>query len=204
MTLPDPPILAILRGLAPSEAADVADALLDAGLRMMEVPLAGPESVEALSIVVRRAGHDALVGAGTVRTVHDVHQVGNLGARLVVSPNADGHVIHATRARGLLSMPGVCTPTEGFAAMDAGAHALKLFPGELLTPPVVRAWRVVFPPTFPLVPVGGVTEENIGAYHAAGASGVGVGSAIYRPGRPAAEVAAAARAMVRAWQRAVG
>lgn len=192
------PLVVILRGLAPEEAAPIGRALVDAGVRAMEVPLSSPRSIDALRLLADAVGHGVLVGAGTVMSIEQVHAAGAVGARLFVSPNVDEAVVKAVHVRGLVSMPGVATPTEAWRALNAGANLLKLFPGELLTPPVVRAWRSVMPPTIRLYPVGGVTLHNLDAYRAAGASGVGVGGAIFKHGAPAAEVGAAAAAFVRA------
>jgi 2-dehydro-3-deoxyphosphogalactonate aldolase len=200
--LPDPPILAILRGIAAESVPEVVGALWAAGIRMIEVPLGGAESLAALRTLVAavRERPGAMVGAGTVRTLADVDAVVAAGGRLVVSPHLDRAIVEATRARGLLSMPGVATPTEAFAALDAGAHLLKLYPGEMLPPAVIRSWRAVFPPTVALFPVGGVGVENAGAYRRAGATGIGVGGAVYRPGWSADRVRAAAEVLVEAWR----
>ena len=193
-------IIAILRGITPDEVLDVAAALLDGGIGVIEVPLNSPQAFDSLSRLVAAFGSRALIGAGTVLTLDDVDRVAATGARLVLSPNLDTAVVQRTRSSGLLAMPGVATPSEGFQALAAGADALKLFPAELLGPPVLKAWRAVFPPATAMVAVGGVGEYNLAAFRAAGAVGAGVGSSLYAPGTPAAEVARRARRLVDIWQ----
>lgn len=192
------PLVVILRGIEPAEVGPVAEALAEAGVGAAEVPLSGPRALAAVEALAEAARDRFLVGAGTVLTPTQVGEVANVGARLVVSPNVDPAVVTATVTRGLVSMPGVATPTEAFAALHAGAHVLKLFPGEALGPAVVRAWRAVLPPPIRLYPVGGVSLETVPAWRAAGASGFGVGTAVYRPGLDPAEVGARARALVAA------
>ena len=196
------PLIAILRGVTPDEVAAVGGALLDAGFRVIEIPLNSPEPLESLRRLAAACGDRARVGAGTVLTVRQVHDVAAAGGTLVVSPNADVEVIRAARSAGLWSGPGVATPSEGFAAVAAGAHFLKLFPAEQLGPAVVKAWRAVFPAEVPLVPVGGITPEAMAAFVAAGAGGFGLGSALYRPGMTPAEVRRSAAAFIAAWHAA--
>ena len=194
------PLVAILRGLRPAEAADIGLALEQAGFALVEVPLNSPDpfaSIETLRRVLRR---DTLVGAGTVTRVDDVRRLHELGADVVVMPHADTAVIHAAKAAGLLCVPGVATPTEAFAALHAGADALKLFPAELVTPDVLKAMRAVLPAEVPLLPVGGITPASLAAWRAAGVRGFGLGSALYRPGLSADDVAATAADFVRAWR----
>ena len=195
-------VVAILRGLTPAEAVPVGHALKAGGIRIVEVPLNSPEPFESLARLVREFGHEMLVGAGTVLTPADVDRVADAGARLVLAPNFDAAVVQRAKARGLLAMPGVATPSEGFQALAAGADALKLFPAELLGPPVLKAWRAVFPKTTPMFPVGGVGEHNLAAFKAAGATGVGTGSSLYAPGTPPAELTPRARALVERWAAA--
>ena len=197
------PLIAILRGLPPDDALPVGDALYEAGFRLIEVPLNSPEP---LTSIRRLADHlpDCLVGAGTVLGADEVAAVAQAGGRLIVSPNFDAEVVAAARALGLAAIPGVATPTEAFAALEAGAAALKAFPAEGLPPEVLRAWRAVIPADVAVLPVGGITPERIAAYRAAGASGFGLGSALYRPGDAAALVAARAARFVDAWEAAGG
>ncbi len=196
------PLIAILRGLTPAEAPAIGDALVDAGFRVLEVPLNSPEPLASIAALAARFGTRALVGAGTVLTPAQVAEVAAAGGRLIVMPHADVAVIRAAKAAGLWCVPGVATPTEAFAALAAGADALKLFPAELLSPPVLKALRAVLPPHVKLLPVGGITAQNLGHFVAAGASGFGLGSALFKPGATAQQVAAHARAFVAAWRAA--
>lgn len=196
------PLIAILRGLTPAEAPAVGDALFDAGFRVLEVPLNSPDPLASIAALAGRHGGRALVGAGTVSTTAQVAEVAAAGGRLIVMPHADGAVVRAAKAAGLWCVPGAATPTEAFAALAAGADALKLFPAELLTPPVLKALRAVLPREVKLLPVGGITPRNLNDYVAAGASGFGLGSALYKPGDTAQQVAANARTFVAAWRAA--
>jgi len=193
------PLVAILRGLSPGEAVAVGSALFEAGFRLIEVPLNSPQAFESIE---RLSGHlpGALIGAGTVLTIEEVRRVQGAGGRLIVSPHFDSEVVTATVARGLISVPGVMTPSEAFMALRQGAHALKLFPAELIPPHGLKALRAVLPPTIRLLPVGGITPSSMAPYQAAGASGFGLGSALYKPGDTAAAVGERARAFVQAWQ----
>lgn len=195
-------VIAILRGVTPDEAVPLAEALADAGLATLEVPLNSPQPFESLRRMHRALGARVRLGVGTVIDPDDVERAADAGATLVLSPHFDAAVVRRTIARGLLAMPGVATPSEGFAALAAGAQMLKLFPGEMLSPPVLKAWRAVFPPATPMVPVGGVGAHNLAAYRAAGAAAAGVGSSLYAPGVTAAEAARRARALVAAWDAA--
>lgn len=194
------PLIAILRGIRPDEVLPVGRALFEEGFRLIEIPLNSPEPFESIRRLATELGDRARVGAGTVLRAAQVADVAVAGGVLIVSPNADAGVIRATKAAGLLSFPGVATPTEGFAALDAGADGLKLFPAEQFGPAIVKAWRAVFPRDLPLVPVGGVTPENMGSFVAAGAAGFGLGSALYKPGHSVEQVRAAAAAYVAAWR----
>ena len=190
------PLIAILRGIRPDEAGAVGVALVEEGFRIIEVALNSPEPLRSIEILSRLFGGKALVGAGTVMTAEDVVGVTRAGGRLIVMPHGDPAVIRAAKAAGLACIPGVATPTEAFAALAAGADALKLFPGEMIVPAVVKAIRAVLPPATTLIPVGGVGAATIPAYRAAGASGFGIGSALYVPGRSAGEVRRIARELV--------
>ena len=194
------PLVAILRGIRPDEAAAIGRALEQAGFGLIEVPLNSPAPFESIATLRRVLGAATLVGAGTVTRVADVQRLCELGADLVVMPHADTAVIRAAKAAGLVCVPGVATPTEAFAALDAGADALKLFPAELLTPAVVKAMRAVLPIGVQLLPVGGITPASLPLWRAAGASGFGLGSALYMPGRSADAVSASAAEFVRAWR----
>lgn len=196
------PLIAILRGIRPDACEAIGEVLLEAGFRIIEVPLNSPEPLRSIERLSARFGHRALIGAGTVLSVAEVEQVASVGGRLIVSPDANAAVIAATVARGLASAPGIATPSEGFAALGAGAHVLKLFPGDLVTPAVLKAMRAVFPPTILMVPVGGVSPATMPAYLAAGASGFGIGSSLYRPGDDLAKVRANAEEIVSTWRAA--
>ncbi len=192
------PLIAIIRGVTPDAVEAVGDALVEAGIRIIEVPLNSPDPLVSIERLARRLGDAALIGAGTVLTVDQVRQVADAGGRIIVSPCVNPQVIAATAAAGLVSAPGYFTPSEAFAALDAGAHALKLFPAEAASPAVVKAHRAVLPLDVPLVVVGGITPDAMAPYFAAGADGFGLGGALYRPGQTSAEVAAQARAFVAA------
>ena len=196
-------IVAILRGITPPEAVSVAAALMDAGVTTIEVPLNSPDPLDSIRAMQDRFGDQAKIGAGTVLTVQQVGDVAATGAGLIVSPNCDPAVIAATKQAGLDSFPGVMTPTEAFAALAAGADALKLFPGELVGPVGLKAMGAVIPKTVPLYAVGGVSARNMGEWLAAGATGFGIGSSIYKPGDSAETVAEKARALVAAWDAAI-
>lgn len=193
------PLVAILRGLRPEEAAEIGEALVAAGILCAEVPLNSPNAPESIAILKRAHGQALMVGAGTVLSVPEVAVVAACGAELVVSPNTNPAVIAATKAAGLLSVPGFATPSEAFAAIEAGADALKAFPTDLVSPAALRALKEVLPANIPVIPVGGVTIEKIEQYKKAGAAGFGIGSAIYRPGSDAASVRKKARDFVEAF-----
>ncbi|MGH8798574.1 MAG: 2-dehydro-3-deoxy-6-phosphogalactonate aldolase [Caldimonas sp.] len=186
------PLVAVLRGLAPAQAVDVGRALVDAGWGLLEVPLNSPEplrSIEALAA----AFPEALIGAGTVLSAAAVHEVHAAGGRMVVAPNFDTGIVRAAVRLGMVALPGVLSASEAYAALAAGAVALKLFPAEMIPPAAVRALRAVLDSQTLLLPVGGITLDTIEAYRAAGANGFGVGSSLYRPGDEAGVVGARAR-----------
>ena len=192
------PLVAILRGITPATAEGVDSALADAGIGLIEVPLNSPDALVTISRFAAAAQADRLIGAGTVLDVASVEAVAARGGWMVVAPNCDIAVIARARALGLACAPGVMTPTEAFAALGAGAGALKLFPAELITPAAVKAMRAVLPRSAKLIMVGGIAPADMAAYLAAGADGFGIGSALYRPGESALEVAAKARVFVEA------
>jgi 2-dehydro-3-deoxyphosphogalactonate aldolase len=193
------PLVAILRGLTPAEAEATARTLYDRGFRLIEVPLNSPQPFDSIAAIRKLLPSDALVGAGTVMTAEQVSQLADLGAELVVMPHADTEIIRATKALGMVSLPGVTTPTEAFAALKAGADALKLFPAELIGPQVVKAMRAVLPPDVRLLPVGGITPGAMKPYLEAGVAGFGLGSALYTPGMPLGQIAERADQFVAAW-----
>ena len=194
------PLVAILRGVTPAEAEGVAKTLYDAGFRLIEVPLNSPEPFESIARMRACLPDDALVGAGTVLRMADVERLAAIGADLVVMPHADVVVIAAAKALGLICLPGVATPTEAFAALRAGADALKLFPAELVSPLVIKAMRAVLPKETRLFPVGGITPDNQSPFLAAGANGFGLGSALYSPGITLEQLAGRAECFVAAWE----
>lgn len=193
------PLVAILRGLTPQDALPVGAALFDAGFRVIEVPLNSPQPLDSIALLAREFGDRCLVGAGTVLMPGQVAQVRDAGGKLIVMPHGDTAVIRAAKAAELVCTPGVATPTEAFAALAAGADALKLFPAEQLPPSVLKAWSSVLPKGTALLPVGGITPDNMAPYRKAGAAGFGIGSALYAPGTDAAEAARRARAFVDGW-----
>jgi 2-dehydro-3-deoxyphosphogalactonate aldolase len=194
------PLVAILRGLKPEEAEPVATALYEAGFRLIEVPLNSPQPFDSIKAIRRLLPQDALVGAGTVLQAADVGRLADLGAELVVMPHADTVVISAAAQAGLLCTPGVATPTEAFAALAAGAAALKIFPAELVGPGVIKAMRAVLPAGTRLLPVGGITPDNMEPFLEAGVAGFGLGSALFKPGMSVADVAARATRFTTAWR----
>lgn len=192
------PLVAILRGITPGECEAVGAALVGEGFRLIEVPLNSPDPIESIRIFAERFGEQALIGAGTVMSPEAVAQVADAGGRIIVMPHSDPAVIRAAKARGLICLPGVATPTEAFAALAAGADALKLFPAEAMPPHIVKAWRAVVPAAVRLLPVGGIGADNMRAYLQAGASGFGIGSTLYKPGKSADAVRQDAKTLVAA------
>ena len=189
-------IIAILRGVTPSEAVAVTGALIDAGISKIEVPLNSPDPLKSIERMATTYGANAIIGAGTVLTPSDVRNVKAAGGVLIVSPDTNAEVITTTKSLGLLSYPGVMTPTECFAALRHGADGLKIFPGSLLGPDGLRAIRAVLPSNKEVLAVGGAGPDNFADWAAAGANGFGIGTAIYRPGDTADAVAKRASAIV--------
>jgi len=199
-TRPIEGVVAILRGVRPDEVLGVAEALIEGGIAVIEVPLNSPQPFDSIQRLTRSVAAQARIGAGTVLSAADVDRAVDAGATLVLAPNFNAAVVQRTVQRGVFSMPGVATPSEGFAALAAGAHGLKLFPAEMLGPPVLKSWRAVFAPHTPMYAVGGVGEANIAAFKAAGATGVGAGSSLYAAGVARAELTRRARALLQRWQ----
>ncbi len=195
-------LIAILRGIKPAEAEAIGLELHAAGFRLIEVPLNSPDPLDSIRAMRAALPTDCLIGAGTVLDPEDCARVQQAGGELIVMPHSDAAVIRAAKALGMASCPGVATPTEAYAALAAGADVLKMFPAEQLGPAVLKAWRAVLRPPIALAPVGGITPDNIAIYAQAGASGFGLGSALYKPGLSAAQVGQNARAFIAAWQRA--
>ena len=195
-------IIAILRGVQPDEAVDICAAIIDAGIRNIEVPLNSPDPLDSIGRMVDAFGNQAVIGAGTVLTTSDVAGVVSVGGRMIVSPDTNAEVIMATKASGLASYPGVLTPTECFAALRAGADGLKIFPSFLLGTEGLNAIRAVLPPDTKIYAVGGVGPKNFDEWLAAGATGFGIGSGIYKPGMSADQVGKLARDIVAAYDAA--
>jgi len=194
------PLVAILRGLQPERALDVARVLFDAGFRALEVPLNRPGAIAAIAAIVPQAPVDACIGAGTVLDTAQVDAVGDAGASLIVSPHFDPAVVRRARERGMRTVPGVFTASEAFAAWRAGADALKIFPAEAMTHAGLTGLTTVLPPGLPLWPVGGIVPDNIAAWRRAGATGFGLGGGLFKPEFSVADIASRARAYVDAWR----
>jgi 2-dehydro-3-deoxyphosphogalactonate aldolase len=196
-------LIAILRGVRPSEVAAIGQVLYSVGFRIIEVPLNSPEPYKSIRALRDEMPADCIVGAGTVLTTEACQQVADAGGELIVMPHCDVAVIRAAKAAKLSCTPGVATLTEAFSALQAGCDALKLFPAEALSPAILKAWSAVLPATISLVPVGGITPEGIRPYIEAGAKGFGLGSTLYRPGTPSQEVAINAAAFMQSWSDAI-
>jgi 2-dehydro-3-deoxyphosphogalactonate aldolase len=194
-TLSQAPLIAILRGLTPAEAPGLGRVLWDAGFRILEVPLNSPQPYESIALL-REALPDALIGAGTVLSAAQANEVKAAGGQLVISPNFDGTVVRAALDAGMLAIPGVATPSEAFAALAAGAHAIKLFPAEMISPAAVKAMRAVLPTDALLIPVGSIGTDNMAAYLKAGANGFGIGSSLFAPGTALPDIASSATELI--------
>ena len=190
------PLVAIIRGVTPAEAEAIGDAIYDAGIRIIEVPLNSPDPLQSIERLAKRFGENVLVGAGTVLKPEDVDRVRDVGGRIIVSPDTNVEVIGATASAGLVASPGYFTPSEAFAAIRAGATALKLFPAEAASPAVLKAQLAVIPRTVPVLAVGGIKPDNMRPWLDAGASGFGLGGGLYQPGQSAEDTLAKARAYV--------
>jgi 2-dehydro-3-deoxyphosphogalactonate aldolase len=194
------PLIAILRGVQPTEVEAIGDALVDAGFTLIEVPLNSPDPLDSIARLAKRLAGRAVIGAGTVLAEAQVASVRAAGGTMIISPNTNPGVIAASAGAGLVSLPGIATPSEAFAAIEAGATALKLFPAEGASPTVLKAMRAVLPPTMRVLPVGGISPDNMVVWHKAGVTGFGIGSALYSPGLAPEDVAARASAFRRAWE----
>jgi 2-dehydro-3-deoxyphosphogalactonate aldolase len=190
------PLIAILRGITPVDAADHGRALYEAGFRIMEVPLNSPQPFDSIAAIRQALPADAIVGAGTVLHPSYVEEVKKAGGELIVMPHSDGDVVRAAKAAGLACSPGVATPNEAFIALKNGADVLKMFPAEQLGVQVVKAWRAVIAARVPLVPVGGISPDNMGPFLTAGANGFGLGSGLYKPGQSVATTSSHAKAFI--------
>jgi 2-dehydro-3-deoxyphosphogalactonate aldolase len=197
------PLIAILRGLRPEEAESIMGALIECGFTAIEIPLNSPDPFRSVEIAVKMAPADTLIGAGTVLTQDAVDQLHNLGAQLLVAPNIDPKVIIRAREKGMVTIPGVFTPSEALLAAKLGASGLKFFPASVLGPSGITAIRAVLPPDRPIVAVGGVSERNFADYMKAGIYAFGLGSSLYKPGMTAKEVAERAKTTIHAYDLAI-
>ncbi len=198
--LADVPLVAILRGVTPDSILPVADALMAGGFRLIEVPLNSPDAFTSIGKLAHHCPQTVMVGAGTVLTPEDVGRVADAGGRLLVTPNTDPEVITAGVAADMIPLPGFLTPSEAFAALKAGARGLKLFPASRMGAGYLKDLRAVLPPATPVMPVGGMDLATLAEWRAVGADGFGFGSNLFKPGRPPAEIEAAARALVAGWR----
>jgi len=195
------PLVAILRGLRPAEALGVGEMLIQAGFKVLEVPLNSPDPFDSIQVMAEAFKGRAIVGAGTVLTVPDVERLAKVGGQICISPNTNAEVIKASKALGLISFPAFFTATEAFMAIDAGADALKLFPAELAGPKGLKALKAVLPKTVPVFPVGGITADNMDTYLEVGAKGFGIGTSVFKPGDTAELVFKKAKAFTDAWAK---
>lgn len=196
------PLIAILRGIRPDEVIEVGSMLYSKGFRILEVPLNSPDALTSVKQLRESMGEDVIIGAGTVLTPAEVGRCSEAGCELIVAPNFDAGVAASSTAGGMLYCPGIATPSEAFAALAAGAHALKLFPGEMISPAVVKAMRAVLPVDATLLPVGGIGAANMLAYIEAGAAGFGIGSSLYKPGVSLEDLGQRASTLVNAYREA--
>lgn len=197
--LPGLPIVAIMRGIQPDEIIDICNGLVSRGIRRLEVPLNSPDAFRSIQMMKDHFPADVLIGAGTVMETDQVRSLANIGCDLIVAPNFDPDVVAATKSAGMISCPGVFTPSEAFAALKAGADILKYFPAELNGPPAIKAWRAVLPKGTQIMATGGTNADTLAGWMNAGVDMVGVGSALYKPGRTTADVIAGADALVQAY-----
>ncbi|MBB5044867.1 2-dehydro-3-deoxy-6-phosphogalactonate aldolase [Shinella fusca] len=198
------PLIAILRGLKPGETEEVVGALIETGFTAIEIPLNSPEPFRSIEIAVKMAPENCLIGAGTVLTVDHVNRLADVGGRLMVSPNVEPDVISTAAAKGMVTMPGVFTPTEALAAAKAGATGLKFFPASVLGPSGIQAIRAVLPAELEIAAVGGVSDRNFADYAAIGLRSFGLGSSLYKPGMSGADVRARAKATIEAYDAVYG
>ena len=176
------PLIAILRGIKPTEVVNVAEILIEKNFKIIEIPLNSPDPIRSIELLTHYFENHAIIGAGTVLDEASIRSIAEAGAKLVVMPNGNGIVVKAAKDKGLIAIPGIATPSEAFAMLEAGADALKLFPAEGIPPTVLKAMKAVLPSTVPILPVGGITPEKMNDYLKAGAIGFGLGSALYKPG----------------------
>ncbi|MBW4709903.1 2-dehydro-3-deoxy-6-phosphogalactonate aldolase [Roseobacter sp. YSTF-M11] len=198
--LAENPLIAILRGLEPENARPVSDVLVDAGFRIIEVPLNSPDPLMSIQRIAAQHGAQSIIGAGTVLNVEQVEAVAEAGGRIIVSPNMNPEVGRAAVAQGLHWCPGVMTPSEAFSALDLGASVLKFFPAEMVPPNAIAAMRAVLPSDSVVAAVGGITPDTMAPYHVAGVNGFGLGSALFKPGYSLDDIGKHARGFKKAWE----
>ncbi|MEZ7817990.1 MAG: 2-dehydro-3-deoxyphosphogalactonate aldolase [Candidatus Azotimanducaceae bacterium] len=192
------PLVAILRGITPTEALDVTECLIDAGITIVEVPLNSPDPLTSINLLAEKFGEQILIGAGTVLDVEQVQSVADAGGRLIVSPNTSVSVIQAAVALNMICVPGAATPSEVFTALAAGAHGVKAFPAEMLTPQIINSWRAVLPKDLNILPVGGISTDNMQSYWQVGVNGFGIGGALYQSGKSIQAISASAKEFIQA------
>jgi len=187
--LKESPLIAILRGITPAEVIEISETLVEKNFKIIEIPLNSPDPIESIEMLVSHFKDEVIIGAGTVTDLTSIKLIAEAGARLSVMPNGSIRIVKAAKASGLITIPGVFTPTEAFAMIESGADALKLFPAEGAPPMVLKAMKAVLPTAIPILPVGGITPDKMAEYQKAGANGFGLGSALYKPGMTVDEVA---------------
>ena len=187
--LKESPLIAILRGITPAEVIEISETLVEKNFKIIEIPLNSPDPIESIEMLVSHFKDEVIIGAGTVTDLASIKLIAEAGARLAVMPNGSIKIVKAAKASGLITIPGVYTPTEAFAMIESGADALKLFPAEGAPPMVLKAMKAVLPTAIPILPVGGITPDKMAEYQKAGANGFGLGSALYKPGMTVDEVA---------------
>ena len=187
--LKESPLIAILRGITPAEVIEISEVLVNKNFKIIEIPLNSPDPIKSIEMLVSHFKDEVIIGAGTVMDLGSIKMIAEAGARLSVMPNGNVRIVKAAKARGLITIPGVYTPTEAFAMIESGADALKLFPAEGAPPMVLKAMKAVLPTAIPILPVGGITPDKMAEYQKAGANGFGLGSALYKPGMTVDEVA---------------
>ena len=190
------PLVAILRGITLAESLDVVACLFEAGIRIVEVPLNSPDPLHSINLIAEKFSAQMLVGAGTVLNTEQVKNVAAAGGRLIVSPNTNEGVIQSATALGMICIPGAATPSEVFTALEAGANGVKVFPAEMLSPTIIKSWRSVLPTSSIILPVGGISTDNMRDYWQAGANGFGIGSSLFQSGKSIEAISASAQEFV--------
>lgn len=200
LSFPGIPVLAVLRGISPDDILAIADHLIEQDIRRIEVTLNSPNAMRSMELLLSRHRGDALIGAGTVLDRQEVKRLAEIGCEIVVSPNLDLDVVAATKEKGMLSCPGVFTPSEAFAALKAGADILKYFPADVCGPVAIKAWRAVLPKDTNIVATGGTNADTLSTWLSAGVDMIGVGNALYKPGDSTEDVASKAAALAKAYK----